>query len=144
MTSMRTRIARLTIASALALCLAGPLASSAFAAVSEITISPTAQLSPGRLHVTLTGTVTCDAGTTSYLNAQIVQARTGSGYGSTAVACDGTQQSYAIVVSSSGFTSPTVFKHGKAAAQVSNVTCEPFPSMTCTTKYADATIRLAS
>lgn len=138
MTSMRTRIARLTIASGLALCLVGALAGNASAAVSSITIDSSAQLSPGHLHVTLTGTVTCDPGTTASLSGKVIS-RSASGLGYTEVACDGTPQAYAIDVSSPTFP-PTVFRAGKATAQVSSMTCGL--TWPCTTIYTDATIRL--
>lgn len=125
----------------LTLCLTGALAASASAAVSELTIDPVAKLSPGQLHVTMTGTVTCDSGSTAFLNGQIVQPRNASAFGSTSVTCDGTAQPYSIEVSSGGFFgSASVFKPGKASAQVSTIQCDP----TCTSKHTDATIRLAN
>ena len=139
MTSMRTRIARLTIASGLALCLMGTLAGSASAAVSSITIDNSAQLSPGHLHVTLTGTVTCDPGTTASLSGKIIS-KSASGLGYSQVACDGTPQAYAIDVSTPSFPTP-VFRAGKASAKVSTMNCDSM--WQCTTVYPDATIHLA-
>jgi len=129
-------------ATILAVVLTGALAGSAAAAVSELTIDPSAQLSPGHLHATLTGTVTCDPGTTSFLSGQIVQSKGASGFGSASVSCDGTPQRYAIDVSTGGFIAPAaVFKAGKANAQVSNFACDP-PTFICTSTYTDAPIRL--
>lgn len=138
--SQRPRRGRRVKASAaiLALVLTGAVAGSAAAAVSELTLDPTAQLSPGLLHATLTGTVTCDAGTNAFLSARIVQPRNTSGFGGVSVACVGTPQKYAIDVSASG---PGVFRPGKANAEVSNVQCDP-PDFVCTTKFVDAKITL--
>ena len=125
----------------LALVLTGALAGSASAAISELTIDSTAKLSSGQLHATLTGTVTCDSGTTAFLIGQIVQSKKASGTGSTTVACDGTPQAYAIDVSSGGFFGPAaVFKPGRASAQVSTFMC--VGPGACTTQYTDALIRL--
>jgi hypothetical protein len=82
--------------------LTGAMAGSAFAAVSDLTMDSTAALSPGRLHATLTGTVTCDAGTTVFLGAQIVQSGVASGYGGSSLACDGKAQEYTADVSTGG------------------------------------------
>ncbi len=130
-------------AAVLALVLTGALAASAAAAVSELTIDPTAQLSPGRLQATLTGTVTCDPGTTAFLDGQIVQPKDASGFGFTQVTCDGTAQAFAIDVRAGGFFggSPGVFKAGKASAQVSTFQCDPVTWM-CTSQSIDAIIRL--
>lgn len=130
-------------AAVLALVLTGALAASAAAAVSELTIDPTAQLSPGRLQATLTGTVTCDPGTTAFLDGQIVQPKDASGFGFTQVTCDGTAQAYAIDVRAGGFFggSPGVFKAGKASAQVSTFQCDPVTWM-CKSQSTDAIIRL--
>jgi hypothetical protein len=128
-------------AAVLALVLTGALAASAAAAVSELTIDPTAQLSPGRLQATLTGTVTCDPGTTAFLDGQIVQPKRASGFGFTQVTCDGTAQAYAIDVRRGSFGSPGVFKAGKASAQVSTFQCDPVTWM-CTSQSTDAIIRL--
>jgi hypothetical protein len=122
----------------LGIVLTGALAGSAFAAVSEITLDPTANLSPGRLHATLTGTVTCDAGTTAFLNGRIVQPRNASGGGGTSVQCAGTPQKYAIDVS----TFDGVFKPGKANAEVSSFQCEQEPPFNCTQTFTDAQITL--
>jgi hypothetical protein len=128
----------------LVLGLTAALAGSASAAVSELTIDSTAKLSPGQLHATLTGTVTCDPGSTALLSGQIVQPKNASGFGSTTVACEGTSQPYAIDVSTGGFFGPAaVFKPGKARAQVSTSECDPV-TWTCTTQYTDATIRLTN
>jgi hypothetical protein len=126
-------------AAILAMVLTGALAANASAAISALTMDRTAQLSPGRLHATLTGTVTCDAGSTVSLNGQIVQPKIASGFGGTSVACDGTSQTYAIDVGPGIFGPAAVFKPGKASAQVSTFTCDQF---TCTTKFTDAIIRL--
>ena len=129
-------------AAVLALVLTGALAASAAAAVSELTIDPTAQLSPGRLQATLTGTVTCDPGTTAFLDGQIVQPKDASGFGFTQVTCDGTAQAFAIDVRAGFFGgSPGVFKAGKASAQVSTFQCDPVTWM-CTSQSTDAIIRL--
>jgi hypothetical protein len=129
-------------AAVLALVLTGALAASAAAAVSELTIDPTAQLSPGRLQATLTGTVTCDPGTTAFLDGQIVQPKGASGFGFTQVTCDGTAQAFAIDVRRGFFGgSPGVFKAGKASAQVSTFQCDPVTWM-CTSQSTDAIIRL--
>ena len=117
----------------LATVLTGALAGSAFAAVSAMTLDSNAALSPGRLHATLTGTVTCTPGTNVYLSGRVVQ-RDVSGYGSTGIACDGSSQRYAIDVSGG------VFRAGRARADVSTFECTgEFP---CTSKYVDAVIRL--
>lgn len=123
----------------LALVLTTALGGTALAAVSELTLDPTAALSPGHLHATLTGSVTCDPGDNGYLSGQIIQGRTASGYGSTQIVCDGTSHPYAVDVSAGGFFPPTPFKAGKANAQVTMYTCDSF---NCTPTYADAVIRL--
>lgn len=128
----------------LALVLTAALGGTALAAVSSLTIDPTAALSPGRLHATLTGRVTCDPGDSGYMSGQIVQSRNASGYGSSQTVCDGTSHPYAIDVSIGGFFpgSPSgVFKAGKANAQVSMYICDPFGPI-CTPRYTDAVIRL--
>ncbi len=132
-------------AAILGLIVAGAVAGSASAAVSTITIDSDAQLSPGRMHATLTGTVTCDAGSTASLTGRIVQTKSATGSGQTSVTCSGEAQPYAIDVSTAGgfpFPLPSsgVFKPGKANAQVSSFSCDP--SFTCTTTYTDAIIRL--
>jgi hypothetical protein len=119
----------------LATVLTGALASTAFAAVT-LTLDPTAQLSPGRLHATLTGTATCDGVSSVFLNGQITQSGR-THLGSTSVACDGTSQPYAIDVSA-GFGSS--FKAGRASAQVVATICGGQPL--CTSTYTDAIIRL--
>jgi hypothetical protein len=123
----------------LGLVLTGALAGSASAAVSELTVDRTAQLSPGRLHAALTGTIRCDPGTTSYLSGQIVQINNTTGYGSSTVVCDGSLQPYRIDVSA-GSGTPRVFKAGKASANVSTFNCDP--EFSCTSKFIDAVIRL--
>ena len=117
----------------LAMALTGVLAAGALAATT-MTIDPTVQLSPGRLHATLTGTVTCDAGRSVFLGGQIVQSGRTS-FGSTSVACSGTSQPYAIDVPAH---SSGPYKAGKASAQVSTSTCEQI----CTSTYTDAIVRL--
>lgn len=122
------------------LVLAGALAGSASAAV-RITIDPTAKLSPGRLHATVTGSVSCDnvyGGPTS-LSGQIVQPGGASGFGSTTVACDGTPHLYMVDVSAGMGMLSGVFVPGPASAQVSQSSCDP---MGCSTTYTDAIIEL--
>jgi hypothetical protein len=121
------------------LALAGALAGSASAAV-RITIDPTAKLSPGRLHATLTGSVSCDnfGGPTS-LSGQIVQPGGASGYGFATVACDGTPHLYTIDVNAGMGMLSGVFAPGPASAQVSQSMCGP---MGCDTAYTDAIIDL--
>jgi hypothetical protein len=128
----------------LALVLTAGLGGTALAAVSNLTLDPTAALSPGRLHATLTGRVTCDPGDNAFLNGQIVQPKNASGFGSAQAVCDGTSHPYAIDVSSGGFfpgSASGVFKAGKANAQVSMYVCDPLGPI-CTPKYTDAVIRL--
>jgi hypothetical protein len=120
----------------LAVVLTGALAGSASAAVT-LTIDSTARLSPGRFHATLTGTVTCDAGSTLPLTGQIVQPNTTFGLGATSVVCDGTSRPYRIDVNAS--IGSGVFEPGRASAQVSAFSC----SLTsCGTTYIDALIDL--
>jgi hypothetical protein len=135
---VRRRLQVKTFVAILALALTGAVAGSAAAAVSQLTLDRTAQLSPGRLHAALTGIVTCDAGTTAFLSGRIIQPRNTSGFGSTSVACDGKPQTYAIDVSTSG---PGVFKPGKANADVSSFQCDP-PDFVCNTTFTDAKITL--
>ena len=118
----------------LAMVLAGILAASATAAVT-LTIDRNAQLSPGRLHATLRGTVTCDAGSTAELNAQIVQSSDATGFGRTVFPCDGTSQPYTIDVGA--VSGP--YKSGQASAQVSMFACS---EITCTPATTDAIIHL--
>jgi hypothetical protein len=122
----------------LATVMTAAVAGSASAAVSELTLDRTAQLSPGRLHATLTGTVTCDEGTTSFLNGQIVQPGNTTGFGSVLIACVGTPQKYVIDVATSG---PGIFKPGTASADVSSFNCVP-PDFECTRTFIDAKITL--
>jgi hypothetical protein len=126
-------------AAPLALVLTGALAGSASAAV-RITIDPTAKLSPGRLHATLTGSVACDyypGG--AALSGQIVQPGAASGYGSISAPCDGTPHLYTIDVSTGMGMASGVFVPGPASAQVSQANCGP---MGCDTTYTDAIINL--
>lgn len=138
-----TRMTRPWRAAILGIVLTGTLACSAYAAVSDLTIDPTAELSPGHLHATLTGTITCDPGDVLSITGQIVQPKGASGFGSTNAVCDGTPQAFAIDVSGGPFPFPIggAFKKGKASAQVSTVSCDPV-TWTCTTRYTDAMIRL--
>ena len=129
----------------LALALTGAGATTASAAVTDLTIDPTAQLSPGHLHATLTGSITCAPGDYPYVSGQVVQPKGASGYGSTNLGfCTGASQPFAIDVSTSGgiIGSGDVFKAGKASAQVSSASCDIFMPWLCTTKYADDVIRL--
>jgi hypothetical protein len=134
-------------ATVLAVVVTAALGGAAAAAVSMLTLDPSAQLSPGRLHAHLTGTVTCDPGKDVSLSGQVIQSGQASGYGFTALACDGAQQAYTIdVATGGGFPgiAAGVFKPGKASAQVTTTDCEvplPFPE-NCTTTYTDAIIRL--
>lgn len=130
----------------LALAMAGAFSATASAAISDLTIDDTAQLSPGMLHVTLTGTIRCEPGDFSLfssLTGQVTQSNGASGFGSTTPTCDGTLQRFSIdVAASSGFPGTGgAFKNGKANAQVSAWTCDPITFM-CTTQYVDAIIRL--
>jgi hypothetical protein len=126
----------------LALALTGAGATTASAAVSDLTLDPTAQLSPGHLHATLTGSITCDFGDNPFISGQIAQPKGASGFGSTQAVCDGTTQPFAIDVSSGIFGPAGVFKAGKASAQVSTSSCDPTMPWMCTTQYVDAVIRL--
>ena len=132
---------------ALALVLVAGLGGTAQAAVTNITMDPTAQLSAGGLHATLTGTVTCDPGDTPNLSGQIVATKNEpGGFGSAHAVCDGTAQPYAIDVTTGGpfpfpGTATGPFKAGKATAQVSTSICDWW-LMTCTTKYVDGEIKL--
>ncbi len=134
-------------ATILAVVITATLGGTAAAAVSRLTLDPTAQLSPGRLHAYLTGTVTCDPGKDVSLTGQVIQSSEASGNGYTTLACDGSEQAYAIdAATAGGFigTPPGVFKPGKASAQVTTTVCDvplPFPE-NCTTTYTDAIIRL--
>lgn len=119
----------------LALALTGAVAGSASAAVSALTLNRTAQLSPGSLHATLTGTVTCDSGTTAFLDGRIIQSGTTSGFGSTRIVCAGTPQRYAIDVSAS----TAAYQPGGASADVSSIDCVDDQ---CTTTFTDALITL--
>jgi hypothetical protein len=127
----------------LALVLTGALTGIASAAAG-LTIDDTAPLSPGRLHATLSGSITCDAGGSPYLSGQISQTKGANGFGSTQLTCTGSPQRYTIDVGTSGFPfgGGGPFKAGKASAQVSYSTCtDPFFPI-CTTQYTDAIIRL--
>jgi hypothetical protein len=131
----------------LAVVLVGALGGSAQAAVTNLTLDPTAQLSPGALHATLTGTSACDPGDNPSVSGQIVATKTTpGGFGTTTVVCDGTSHPYAIDVSTGApFPFPTApsgpFKAGKATAQVTTSICD-FWTFTCTTKYVDGQIKL--
>ena len=127
-----------------ALALTGAFATTASGAVTQLSIDPTAQLSPGHLHATVTGSITCDFGDYPYLSGQVVQAKNASGFGSTQAMCDGTSQPFAIDVTSNSapFGTPGVFKPGKANAQVSTSVCDIWMPFPCTSIYADDTIRL--
>ena len=126
----------------LALVLTVALTGTASAAVTQLTMNPTAKLSPGQLHAIVTGTITCAPGDNPSINGQIVQPNTASGFGFANATCDGTSQPFAVDVSTGGiFGSAGVFKPGKASAQVSTSVCDPM-TMTCSTKYTDGMIRL--
>ena len=144
------KAARLALgATLLAVLAAGAFAGPASAAVSQLTLDPTAQLSPGHLHAYLTGTVTCDAGDFVSLSGQVIQSKGASGFGSMPAppVCDGTPQPYTIDVGGGGFPFPGsmsgVFKPGKASAQVTASVCAPFPYPGgCSSTSTDAIIRL--
>ena len=130
----------------LAVALAGAFSTTASAAVTDLTIDDSAQLSPGMLHATLTGSLRCDPGDFSpffnSLSGQISQSKGGGGFGSTAPTCDGTVQPFSMDIASSGpFGGSAPFKAGKASAQVSSSTCDPV-TFICSTQYVDAVIRL--
>jgi hypothetical protein len=138
-------------AAILAIVMTGTLGGVASAAVSQLRLDPSAQLSPGRLHAYVTGTITCDPTDNVSLNSQIVQPASTTGYGYTTHVCNGTPQTYMIdVASGGGFPggSTGVFKPGKASAQVTSSICnlppfpDPFPFPGCSTTYTDAIIRL--
>jgi len=141
-----------TRAAILAVLMTGALAGTASAAVSQLTLDASAHLSPGRLHVYLTGTITCDAGDDVSLSGQVVQPKNASGFGSTTFPCDGGPKPYTIDASAGGGFpgfSNGVFKPGKASAQVTPSICtpspdpSPFPFPICTTTpFTDAIIRL--
>jgi hypothetical protein len=137
---------------------AGAFAGAASAAVSRLTIDPSAKLSPGRLHAYLTGTIACNLGDNVSLSGQVVQANGANGFGSATPVCGGMEQAFTIDVSASGGfpgISGGVFKPGKASAQVTTSVCDPFPFPdplppfppfppfpTCSAMYTDAIIRL--
>jgi hypothetical protein len=130
----------------LAVVLVGALAGTAQAAVTNLTLDPTAQLSPGALHATLTGSIACDPGDNPSFSGQIVGTKTQSGgFGSAIAVCDGTSHRYAIDVSTgTPFPFPSAtgpFKAGKATAQVTASICDIF-TYNCTTKYVDGQIKL--
>lgn len=131
----------------LALLLTAAMGATAQAAVTELTLDPTAQLSPGALHAVLTGTMTCAVGDNTSLSGQVIQGKnTSTGYGSAIGTCDGASHPYTIDVSTGGgfpfpFPSNSPFKAGKAIAQVTASICDPWV-MACTTKYVDGEIRL--
>lgn len=119
----------------LAVVLTGAVAGSAFAAVSALTLDRTAQLSPTGLHATLTGGITCDAGTTTFLDGRIVQPQNTSAFGSTQIVCTGASQRYAIDVATSAF----VLRPGSASADVTALQCN---ETGCTSTVTDARITL--
>lgn len=130
----------------LAVALVGALSTSAAAAVTDMTIDDTAQLSPGMLHATLTGSLRCDPGDFfpffSSLSGQISQSKGGSGLGSTMPTCDGTLQPFSMDIAvGSPFGGSGPFKTGKASAQVSTTVCDPM-TFICSSNYVDAVIRL--
>lgn len=140
-------------AAVLAVVMTGALGGVASASVSQLTLDPTAQLSPGRLHAYLKGTITCAPADNVSLSGQVVQPDSATGYGYTNYVCDGTAQTYMVDVSAGGGFpggSTGVFKPGKASAQVTSSICnlptfplpEPYPFPGCTTTYTDAIIRL--
>ena len=137
-------------AAILAVIMTAAFAGTASAAVSQLTLDPTAQLSPGHLHAYLTGTITCDPGDSVSLNGQVVQSKGATGFGFTTPVCDGSAQEYTIDVGGGGgFPFPGIssgiFKPGKASAQVTASVCEPFPFPfpgACSTMSTDAIIRL--
>jgi hypothetical protein len=133
----------------------GAFAGAASAAVTQLTLDPTAKLSPGRLHAYLTGTIACAPGDAVSLSGQVVQANGANGFGSVTHVCLGMEQAYTIDVSAGGGfpgISAGIFKPGKASAQATSSVCDlfpfpdplppfpPFPS--CSTMYTDAIIRL--
>jgi hypothetical protein len=136
-------------AALLAVLVTGALAGNASAAISQLTLGPTAELSPGHLHAYVTGTITCDPGDNVSLSGQVIQSKGASGFGSAATppVCDGTPQPYTIDVGGGSFPFPGstsgVFKPGKASAQVTASVCTPFPFPgPCSTMSTDAIIRL--
>lgn len=136
-------------AALLAVLATGAFAGSSSAAVSQLTLDPTAELSPGRLHAYVTGTITCDAGDSVSLSGQVIQPKGASGFGFATAppVCDGTPQPYTIDVGGGGFPFPGstsgVYKPGKASAQVTASVCTPFPFPgPCSTMSTDAIIRL--
>jgi hypothetical protein len=138
-------------ATLLTVVMAGAFPGAASAAVTRLTLDPSAKLSPGRLHVYLTGTISCNLGDSVSLSGQVIQANSASGFGSAAPVCGGMEQAFTIDVSTGGGfpgISAGVFKAGKASAQVTSSICDPFPFPDpflfpgCSTMYTDAIIRL--
>jgi hypothetical protein len=140
-------------AAILAVLMTGALGGVASAAVSQLRLDPSAQLSPGRLHAYLTGTITCDPDDNVSLSGQVVEPDSANGYGYTTYVCNGTPQTYTIDVASGGSFpggSTGIFKPGKASAQVSSSICNlpsspdpfPLPFPICSMTYTDAIIRL--
>ncbi|HEV7808872.1 MAG TPA: hypothetical protein VGO80_23920 [Solirubrobacteraceae bacterium] len=132
----------------LALVLTAALGATAQASVTALTLDPTAQLSPGRLHAILTGAITCAPGDNPSLFGQVIQTKNKtSGSGFTTTVCDGTSHPYAVDVSTNGgfpFPFPSSggpFKAGNAIAQVTASLCDPL-TFNCVTKYVDGEIRL--
>jgi hypothetical protein len=136
-------------AAILAVVMTAALSGAASAAVTELTIDPTAQLSPGRLHAFVTGTLACDPGDTPSLSGQVIQSSGASGFGfATLPTCDGTAKPYMIDVGTGGGFpggQSGIYKPGKASAQVTTTVCEPADPplpFNCITTYTDAIIRL--
>lgn len=138
-------------AAILAVVMTGALGGVASAAVSQLRLDPSAQLSPGRLHVYLTGTIICNPGDNVSLSGHVVQPDGASGYGYTAPVCAGTGQPFTIDVSAGGGfpgSSSAIFEPGEASAEATSSICnlppfpDPFPFPGCSTMYTDAIIRL--
>ena len=131
----------------LAVVLAGAFAGSAQAAVTSLTMNPTAQLSPSGLHAVVTGTITCAPGDATNLYGQVIGGKNEpSGYGSGTATCDGTSQPFTIDVSSNGgFPYPGAttgpFKAGKAIGQVTAQICDYFV-LSCSSTYVDGQVKL--
>lgn len=140
------KAARLSTA-VVAVSLAGALGGSAQAAVTNLTMDPTAQLSPGGLHALLTGTITCAPGDAPSLSGQVIGGKNEqTGFGSGAATCDGTSQPYTIdVTPNPGFPFPGTpigpFKAGKATAQATAQICD-WMTFICSTTYVDGQIKL--
>jgi hypothetical protein len=140
-------------AAMLAVVMTGALGGVASAAVTQLRLDPTAQLSPGLLHAYVTGTITCDPADNLSLSGQVVQPDGATGGGYTNHVCNGTPQMYMIdVASGGGFPGSSfgIFEPGSASAQVTSSICnpppspfpDPFPFPGCSTTYTDAIIHL--